>query len=156
MGGFSGRVSQRNIVAASAVAVSNTGTTSEVALATITLPILQPNSIVEVTPIFSNTNSAGTKTLRVRFGGIGGTGYLGIAATTSINTQQKIIIRNRGVTNSQVGFVNTTTVYGNTPSALVTSSVDTSVSTTIVISGQLSSGADTVTLESYQVEVINP
>ena len=154
MGGFSGSV-QSVIAQTSGVQVTRTGSTAEVVLATINIPPLQQNSQIRVNFLSSVTNNANTKTLRVRFGGTSGTIYYLNSQTSTVNTQGFVIIRNRGLTNSQVGAPYVL-VTGSSAGALVTSSVDTSSASTIVISGQLQSGADSVSLESYTVEVINP
>ena len=154
MGGFSGSV-QSVIAQTNATQVVNTGGTNEVALATINIPPLQPNSQIRVNFLFSVNNSGGTKTFRVRFGGIGGTAYYAVTATTSINTQGFATIRNRGSTNSQVGAPSALQL-GSSGTALVVSAVDTSAATTLVLTGQLTSGADSINLESYTVEIINP
>jgi len=149
----------RILGASAATGASVTGTVTETALATITVPAgaMGLNGIIRVTPLFSYTNSANNKTLRVRLGGIGGPAFLSNAATTTLLAQPIVLIRNRGVANSQVGFTAATfSSVGITTGALATGSVDTSAATTVVISGQLANTGETITLESYLVELIVP
>lgn len=143
--------------ASAATGMSVTGTSSETALATITVPAgsMGLNGIIRVTPLFSYTNSANNKTLRVRLGGISGPAFLANTATTSLLAQPIVMIRNRGVANSQVGFTAATfSSIATTTGSLATGSVDTSAATTLVISGELANTGETITLESYIVELI--
>lgn len=146
------------LLAASAVAASLTGSTSETALATITIPAgaMGLNGGVEVRSVWSMTNNANTKTPRVRFGGAAGTQYAALAATTSSTVSDVRRIRNRNAANSQVGAfpAGGSVGLGANGNAVVTSSVDTSAAVDIVLSGQLGSAADTITLESYEVWLV--
>lgn len=148
-----------HVLAASAVAASHTGNTSETALATITVPAgaMGPNGLLRVTTQWSYTNSANNKTLRVRFGGASGTGYLGNNVTTTNAFRDQRLIANRNAANAQVGQstgVLTSGGWGTSTSTPVTSSVDTSAAADLVISGQLANAGETVTLESYLVELL--
>ena len=147
------------VLGASGAATSVTGTVTETALATVTVPAgaMGINGILRVSPLFSYTNSANNKTLRVRLGGIAGPVFLANAATTSLLAQPIILIRNRGLVNSQVGFTAVTfTSIATTTGSLATGSVDTTAATTLVISGELANTGETITLESYLVELIRP
>lgn len=129
---------------------SVTGTVNETTLATINVPVMGPNDFVEVYTTWAYTNSANTKTLRVRFGGASGTQYLGTTQSTSATTSDYRRIMNAGATNSQVGNYSTSgNPYSASSGAIVTSSVDTTVATTIVISGQLANSGETMTLSNY-------
>ena len=143
-------------LAKSNVAVPLTGTTSETAMATITLPPLGPNSTLQVTTIWSMPSSANNKTLRVRLGGLSGTAFAAPVLTTNTGATLIATIGNRNSTSSQVGISvsNRQTDTLQTAGSVVTASVDTSASVTLVISGQLASGAETLTLESYTVQLI--
>lgn len=155
IGGVSVNVSY--VLAASAVAASHTGDTAETALATVTIPAnaMGPNGRVRITTQWSFTNSANNKTLRVRFGGPSGTVYASNIQTTTASVRDQREIANRGVANSQVGGAsNTNTSFAQTSGAVVTSSVNTAAATTVVLSGQLASSGETITLESYLVEII--
>lgn len=142
------------LLARSAVAASVTGTAAETALATITIPagLMGTNGQLRVTQLWTVTNSANTKTLRARFGGMSGIIYTNAPLTTSGCAQFLTQIRNRGAANSQVGGISTG--YVATSGSAVVSAVDTSQATTIVLSGQLASVGETITLESYSVELL--
>jgi hypothetical protein len=139
------------LVAASAVALSVSNTTSEEALVTVSLPPPGVNGGYEVRTVWTVTNGANAKTPRIRLGGIGGTVYLGSAKTTIASYSDSRRIRNRGVTNSQVGSGSASVSFGDSGSAIVTSSVDWSVASDLVLSGQKAVGTDVLTLESYEI-----
>lgn len=146
------------VLAASAVAASVTGTTTETPLATITLPggAMGANGVLRITSLWSYTNSANTKNLRLRLGGSGisGTTLMNSGVTTTAVNMLQRTIQNRNAQNAQVAgasvFGNSFGAYANLP---VTASEDTSVDQPIVLSGQLANTGETVTLESYVVEV---
>lgn len=152
------RAPRIRILGASAVAVSGAADTNENTLATITVPAgaMGLNGILRVTTLWTITNSANNKTLRVRFGGAAGVDYMGNILTTAANQFHQNIIANRGAANSQIGHAAAQTSYAPSSGSNVTSSVDTSASTTLVISGQKASAGETITLESYLVELILP
>jgi len=142
------------VLAASAVASSHTGNTSESAEATITLPAgtLGANGILRITAVFSYTNSANTKTFRFRLGGVSGTEFLNMTQTTSSGFMTQRLIQNRNSQSSQVGSplaITNTWGPGVTPP---TGTIDTSSAQDIVISVQLANSGETATLESYVIE----
>lgn len=144
------------ILAASAVASSVTGTATETTLATITLPAnsMGANGIVRVITAWTHTNSANNKTLRMKFGG---TSYLNSNVTTNATSRVETQISNRNATGSQVGHSPSATAsFSSSGSAIVTSAVDTTASVTLLITGQLATTSETITLESYIVEVLVP
>jgi hypothetical protein len=153
---YLGAIGGWRVLAKSAVAVTHTGDTTETALATITIPAgaLGPNGAIRITSLMQNNNNANAKTLRYRFGTISGTDYLGYSTTTNITHQGQRLIQNRNSASSQIAFpAGITNAYAATNVAPTTSAVNTAVSTTLVITGQLANAADTVTLESYLVEL---
>lgn len=154
--GFTGRYS---IVASSAVAVSHTGNTDETVFATIPIAagLMSANAILRVTTLWSYTNSGNAKTGRIRLGGVSGTQFLSVGHTTSASFSDSRLIRNRGVTNSQVGTgAGTTVTAGATTAVPTTATVDMSVAQDLVLSGQLASAGETITLEAYTVELLVP
>lgn len=135
-------------------ALSHTGNTSETTLATYTMPggTMGINSAVRITTLWSYTNSANFKTLRVKFGG---TAYLFTAPTTTANVQAATIVRNRGSLSSQVGFASSAGgSFQSTSATATTSSVDTSANVDITFTAQLASSGETITLEAYTIEVM--
>lgn len=143
-------------VITSGMAVPLTGSTSETTLATLTIPAgaLGPNGMVRLTMNFSCTNNANSKTCRARLGGMAGTQYLNSPLTSQSRLHVPIMIYNRNSESSQIGGTNAGNQggYGQSTSGQVTSTVDTTIVQTIVITGQLANASDTLTLESYSLE----
>ena len=115
-----------------------------------------PNGILRVTTLWSYTNSANNKTLRVRLGGLSGTAFQANVVTASNIGVMQRTIQNRNSQASQIGFnaanaASYTTVGSGT--SVATGSVDTSADQSIVITGQLASAGETVTLEACLVEL---
>jgi hypothetical protein len=147
------------ILAQSAVPVSGAADTNENTLATITVPAnaMGPNGSLRVSVYFTFTGSTNAKTLRARFSGGAGTQYVNIGTAASATTALsfEVLIQNRNATNSQVGGMPNYPVQQNSSSpgvwttSTATSSVDTTAATTIVITGQKATGAETLTLERY-------
>ncbi len=147
-----------HVLGASGVASTHTGDTAEAALATFTLPggAMGANGVLRVTTLWTYTNSANTKTLRVRLGGLSGTAFQANTVTTSNIGVTQRTIQNRNSQASQVGFNATSAASFTTVgsgSAVAVGTADTSVDQTIVITGQLASAGETVTLESCLVEL---
>lgn len=142
------------VLAASAVAQSITGTLTETTLASGTIPAgtLGANGQVDIVALWSHTNSANNKTLRVKFGG---TNFMAVVTTTTGVDQTYTRIANRGVTNSQIGFIAaSSTGFSAIAGSNVTASVDTTADVTLLITGQLALGSETITLESYIVKLV--
>ncbi len=143
------------VLAASAVAASHTGDTNETILATVNVPAgaMGPNGALRVTAYFSHTNSANNKILYVKLGGVSGREFLAIQPTTSAGNIHQRTIHNRNAQNAQVALQhNTSATFGvGTPR---TGTIDTSVSQDLVFTGTLTNAGETVTLESYLVELL--
>ena len=144
------------IIAASAIAVPHTGDTAEFVFATIPIPAgcMGPNGILRISTVFSVAVSNGNnKPCRTRLGGAGGTQHMNWLQTTSICLRDVRWIQNRGAQNSQVsGYLSGSSISSTSASAPITSAIDMSVAQDLVISGQLGTNTDTITLESYIVE----
>ena len=146
------------VIAKSAIAVSTPADVTEDILATVTIPAnaMGINGRVRIMCSFTFNNNANSKTLRVRFGGIGGTILYGPARSTTLASSYFLEHANRGVANSQVSSValEMATTGAVTGGNVITSAIDTTASTTIVFTGQKAVAGDTLTLESYMVELI--
>jgi hypothetical protein len=144
------------VLAASAVAAHHTGDTLETALATIAIPAgaMGPNGALRITAVFSHTNSANNKTLRVRLGGMSGAAFMNYSNSANASQMTQRIIQNRNSQALQVsgsaGIANAVAPNTGSPA---TGAIDTSVAQDLVISGQLANAGETVTLESYLVEL---
>jgi hypothetical protein len=142
------------VLARSGAAVSVGAVTTEATLATITLPgkALGENGFVRISASFTFTNGANDKTTRIKFGG---TVVNGIVHTTVTTYRAEVQVINRNATNSQVGAAASSSApqFGTIAAALPTASVDTTADVTILITGQKEVDSETLTLESYVVEV---
>lgn len=162
MGGFSGTNNSILIANNDAVQVALTGTganTSETILKTVTLPALGANSTIDIDTLSSSTSSANTKTFRIRLNGIGGTIIYSNAITTSVQQQQKTIVRNVANPAIQKFFsINVAGGYGASSSAVNSSAIDTSAPVTLVFTGQLDAAAaaagNSINYEASTVRVI--
>jgi hypothetical protein len=149
------------ILAQSAVAVSVSATTNEEVLVTVDVPAgaLGVNGSLRVMSEWSMTDSANNKVFRVRFGadgaGLSGTSYLSSTITTQDGLADLKKITNRGSVSSQYGM-NTSGYFGVGGTTGQTSSVNTAAQSEIVFSGQKASAGETITLESYSVELLRP
>jgi hypothetical protein len=144
------------IIAASGLALTNTGDTVENTLATISIPAnsLGANGFLRIISLWSYTANTNTKTVRVKFGG---TTFSSIvhAAGTATTSQFLTLIQNRNATNSQVGAGSTTTgIQTSAVPAVVTSAIDTTAAVDLVFTAQcVTAGTDSIVLERYTVEV---
>ncbi|HEY2068285.1 MAG TPA: hypothetical protein VGG48_01925 [Rhizomicrobium sp.] len=144
------------IVAQSGAAVSAGADTTEDTLATITIPAnaMGANGCLDIDTIWTITNGANTKTLRIRFSGGSGSAYLNVAPTTSAGGTWRTKICNANATNSQIGgMAGASFGNGAGTAALITGSADTTASQTVVITGLKASSGDTLMLDQYTVKL---
>lgn len=141
----------------SGAAVAVTGTTDETALATITIPAnaMGANGALHIQTVRSFNNDASGKTSRIRFSGISGTQYRATADANTAGIADYIMIANANATNAQVGGPPSTGA-GLGVGTPVTSAVDTTAATTVVITGELTDGNDNITLLHYHVTLTRP
>lgn len=154
--GFTGRYA---VLEASAVAASHTGNTTETILATIPVPagIMGVNGALRIAADWTTTNSANDKTLRIRLGGIGGAVLTGTAFTTVANAFHRMMVVNRNSASSQWVSTDRSRATDIVSSyEATTAAVNTAVAQDLVITGQLETGTETITLENYIVELIVP
>lgn len=152
---------QVRILGASAVAVSCPADTSEDVLATIPMAagIMGVNGVLRITSLWTVTNSANNKTLTVRCGA-SGSGLTGdiwgqTVQTTVAAMRMQNQIQNRNSAASQVLLSGVGTGgWGTTTAGVATSTRNTAVATDIVFTGQKASAGETLTLESYLIELI--
>lgn len=149
-------VAPAKVLGISSVAATLTGTTTETVLATIPIPAgaMGPNGSLRIRSNWSLTNGASSKTLRIRLGGLSGTAFLSTAYTTVGTAQLETAITNRNSEAVQFAatFGTRATDSVITGSAFITGTIDTSQAQSLVITGQLASGADMITLEHFVVE----
>lgn len=147
-----------SVLAASNVAVSCPADTSEDTLATITVPpgAMGIDGILRITAQWTFTGSTNSKTWRVKFGSMSvqdnGTTNASITSIRSLTE-----LRNAGAANSQKGSSYTFTIAGSLPGTTpTTAAIDTTAAVTMIITGQKASAGETLTLDSYLVELIRP
>jgi hypothetical protein len=143
------------VQAQSAVAASVTGTLTETVLATIAIPAgaMGVNGVIRVTTVWTVTNSADSKVLKTV---LGGAVFNNFGVTTTVSVHNYCEVRNRGVVNSQVAYQQNGTGTASSGNALL--AVDTSVAQNLTITGTIgaNAGSNTITLEGYTVEILNP
>ena len=146
----------RELVASSNVAIPLTGTTDETLLVAVALPPLGPNDQVMITALWSYPNSGNIKVPRIRFhtaSGTGGTLVGNLSLTTTASVRMIVEGGNRGATNSQF-WGSTTGGTAASSGAIPTTSLDTTVTTYLNFTGDLADVGETITLESYRVEIL--
>jgi len=134
-------------------AVALTGTTSETTLLTVNIPasLIGASGKVKMYPLYSMTNNANAKSLRVK---LGGSMAFYTAVSNSSHSSALVIIRNIGSESVQKSSTSVVSGLGNIGVALTTLAIDTSVATTITVTGQLANSADTMTLEGFFMEIV--
>lgn len=147
------------IIAKSGTAVSGAADTNENILATITLPAnaMGANGILRLYMYFTVNNDASTKTFRVRIGGIGGTIIMSRDLASQTGARITLNTANVNATNVQYSEAFGSVDSGSLISGTVgtASAVDTTASTTLVITAQKADGTDTMTLRFFTCEVLS-
>ncbi|MBR8161982.1 hypothetical protein KDW98_12495 [Burkholderia vietnamiensis] len=143
----------RKVIARSAAPASVTGTTSPTTLASVNIPAgaMGANGALMITMRWSSTNNANTKTTTVK---LGSASTYAPSFAGSAGAGETMWIENRNSQSSQLWTPSTVSVSGTTSTAVGTSSIDTSQAQTLSIIGTLANASDTLTLESYNVELI--
>jgi hypothetical protein len=139
-----------------------TGTINETELVSITIPggTLGPNGVLRITTLWAMTGTANAKTIRIKFGGTA----FHTATTSGVAysyAQLQTIIRNRNNTAAQISNSGAQSVaawasysYGYGGGGNITASIDTTQTQVISITGQHTSAAETIYLQSVIVEVL--
>lgn len=126
---------------------------TEVPMYSVTLPILQANSMIRVdNTTYSSDTSASTKIHRTK---LSTTTFTALTLSTTPHNRRVTIIQNAGATNIQVGGVASTanTGEGNVAVAPSTGTVDTSVATTITQTCSLGIANIVGGITRYAIEV---
>lgn len=144
------------VLAQSGVAKSLTGTLVLTDLAKIIVPggLIGPNGTLRVTTSWSVTNNANVKSLRAVFGGVSTSLLLGI--TTSAYVRHQFDITNRGSLASQTQPTAMAASFGSSSGVAIATAIDTTVDQPLIFRGLLAVDTDVITLESYNIEVLNP
>ena len=133
-------------------AVALTGTTVETTLVTLTIPagLIGSSGKVKLYPLWSVTNNANNKTVRIKLGG--STGYF-LQSSGYAQLSNLVIFRNFNSESVQKVSSGLPAGLGSTSGAFTSLTIDTSAATTIEVTGQLTNSGDTLTLESLFVEL---
>ena len=154
MSGFSGTANLMTELARQTQKLSWTGDTNEKVLLSVTIPPLGANSYLDITSLFSMTNNANSKTLRVRLGGIGGTVIMSsTAANLASFTDIHRTIANRNATNAQI-CTNAAVTIGGSTGTVATPAIETNAGTTLVFTVQLTNASDTASVEYAVVNLV--
>jgi hypothetical protein len=146
---------RHSVVAAFAATASVTGTTAETTLVTIAVPPMRANDRLRITVQWGHVGTAGTWTVRTKFAGTS-FGDIGAFSAGNPSARTQVEISNRNATNAQIGAAIGQANWSQSTTAGVTSAIDTSITQNITLTGQLASAADTVSVESYLVELLSP
>lgn len=140
--------------ARTAVSATTTGSTSEIVLATISMKgnIMLANSQANISSAWSSSGTAGTRTIRFRLGGEAGTIICAASLTAAAVHTMNARLSNRNSVSSQYCRLETLINASGTVTS-ATDTADMSTDKDIVITAQSTSAADSITLESYLVEV---
>lgn len=109
--------------------------------------MLGVNSVLQIEPVWSYTNSANNKILKVK---IGTTTVYTATRTTSVKEAPLIILANRNSLYSQIRPYDGSYVTAGTV-ASVSTTIDFSVDQILSITGQRANAGDTLRLEYYRV-----
>ena len=139
--------------------VSVTSTSSETELGSVTIPggLMSANGILEISSLWSVTNNANTKTIRIKLGetsdpATGGTSFLSRSETSILYHQHLMIIRASNSTTSQKSTTPSLgTGFGVSTAAKQTGSYDTSTDKKLFMTGTLSVTSDTVILRGWRL-----
>lgn len=141
------------MLAQSAVPASVTGTTTETVLAIVAIPALSDNSVIRITAQYTYSGTAGNRNVNLRLNGVQVRQFL--AASTVMSSETVTNIRNRGV-NSQTVFGFGQAGSGTSVSAPISLTTNTAAPSTLTLLGSPIVATDTITLEGYTVELLNP
>ena len=133
--------------------VTLTNTTLETELATMTVKggLMGAKGKLKIWPLLSMTNSANGKTIKLK---MNGNVFYGNTRTNEAQLQFLSIVRNTNSQSVQKISSGITAGLGVTTGLVTSLTVNTSADFTISITGQLASGADTLTLEGFFVEIV--
>lgn len=138
--------------------VSNTATTSEEALLTVTIPAgaIGPNGIVRVTVQYDTNSSANSKTFKIYHNSsatIGGTNIWNASHTASLGARSSREFVNQNSASSQRYHSAGADTGTGAGSGTGTGSIDTANTSYIIVTGKKASAGDTLTLSFAIVEI---
>ena len=143
------------VLARSAVATSLTGTTALTTLVTQNMPgnLLGLNGAYRWRGKVSVTNNANAKTLYAYISGNLATG-VGLSSLTTSGFE--VWIENRNSASSQLCSNGSLAGISSAGAVWTTTATDTAIANTLTLQAQLGVGSDTLTIESWQLELHRP
>lgn len=121
----------------------------------ITIPVpggmLGPNGAIDVEAVFTHTNNANAKTLRVKFGG---TTYQVYNMASGAATRVYATVYNSGSVSAQEG--SNQLGFGITTNTLVTGAADTSQTQNLLLTVQKGTAGDAVVLKWVRIRITRP
>lgn len=149
-------------VSMAASAVSNTATTSEEILQTLTIPAntLSVGDVIKIGFLFSFNNTAGNKFVRIRQTNLAGTlipnnSGNGIVNTANLGLQSEYMATVVNSTTLRFPTPITTGVYGSSSQTTINLTVDLTQPIVFVITGQKATSSDTCTCETAYLILIS-
>lgn len=135
----------------------NSGT-AETQLASISVPagLMGTNGKLRIRTWWKTPDGTGNnKTMRVRFGGSGGTIYQSVVVTTTTGAYLECHVQSNNSASAQKNLsANSSGAVGTVAGSFITSTVDTTVATSVYISGITALSGEIITLAGYTVEFI--
>ena len=130
--------------------------TNENICASFAVPPMGPNDALELFEHWDPVNNANVKTPRWRLSGIGGTVLTALPITSMEQWKGHRILQNQGATNSQKIWGSTAGGGGwsSATTEIATPAVETNVATTLVLTMQKATGADSVILVHASVRLL--
>ncbi|SHL42564.1 hypothetical protein SAMN05216428_102366 [Nitrosospira sp. Nsp11] len=136
------------VLSSSAVAVSCASTAADEVLASFTIRagIFGVNSILQIEPLWTHTNSANNKLLKVK---VGGSTIYTATRTTTAKEAPLIVLANRNSLSAQIQPYDNTYVTAGS-GAPATYAIDFSAAVDVEITGQRANGVDTLALQYFR------
>lgn len=148
----------RTLASGAGTVPPHTGTTSETPLLTVPVPggIMGAMGVIEIKFYGTQPTSANTKTWRAHLNTIGDTAVLASGAMTTVTVCVfDGWIANKNSQSLQIGAAYCTRTIDTIPQATAGSGAfDMSVAKDLIISGQLASAAETMTLQSWSIKIV--
>jgi hypothetical protein len=114
---------------------------------TVRAGIIGVNSIIQIEPLWTYTNSANNKILKVKIAGVA---VYSATRTTSVKEAPLIVLANRNSLSSQIQPYDNTYITAGSGSP-ATYTIDFANSVTVDITGQRANSGDTLKLEYFRV-----
>lgn len=144
------------VLCQSSVAVTSAIDANENTLYTCVVPAVAigPNGALRIAFAAAHTSSVNNKTYRIRFSGAAGTIVSSAILTTQSPLSSRVNIYNRNAANSQMTETSYTASNSLSAADLIPSAIDTTAATSVVVTCQKATAAETCRLDTILIEVI--